>query len=79
MVSFEVFFADLRYGQNLTVLRIICRYPVTLFNELYYLNSGGTVWTGTSLNMNLYSLHPQLLVLYSVLGFQKFIFGKVNA
>jgi non-lysosomal glucosylceramidase len=23
-----------------------CRYPGTLFNELYYLNSGGTVWTG---------------------------------
>ncbi|RVW28922.1 Non-lysosomal glucosylceramidase [Vitis vinifera] len=21
-------------------------YPITLFNELYYLNSGGTVWTG---------------------------------
>lgn len=23
-----------------------CRYPVTLFNELYYLNAGGTIWTG---------------------------------
>jgi len=24
----------------------VFRYPVTLFNELYYLNSGGTLWTG---------------------------------
>jgi hypothetical protein len=22
------------------------RYPVALFNELYYLNAGGTIWTG---------------------------------
>lgn len=22
------------------------RYPITLFNELYYLNAGSTIWTG---------------------------------
>ncbi|OVA14548.1 Glucosylceramidase [Macleaya cordata] len=26
-------------------------YPITLFNELYYLNSGGTIWTDGSLPM----------------------------
>ncbi|KAJ0087545.1 hypothetical protein Patl1_07696 [Pistacia atlantica] len=25
-------------------------YPITLFNELYYLNAGGTIWTGSDLN-----------------------------
>lgn len=34
------------YGCNLKYMAILCRYPVTLFNELYYLNSGGTIWTG---------------------------------
>ncbi|CAL0330722.1 unnamed protein product [Lupinus luteus] len=28
--------------------RVLFRYPVTLFNELYYLNSGGTIWTDGS-------------------------------
>ncbi|KAL0384644.1 UNVERIFIED_CONTAM: Non-lysosomal glucosylceramidase [Sesamum radiatum] len=27
---------------------VYCRYPPTLFNELYYLNSGGTIWTDGS-------------------------------
>lgn len=31
------------------------RYPVALFNELYYLNAGGTIWTGNCiLNPNSY-------------------------
>lgn len=30
------------------LLNVLCRYAVTLFNELYYLNSGGTIWTGIS-------------------------------
>ncbi|WOL01538.1 hypothetical protein Cni_G10255 [Canna indica] len=29
--------------------KIYHRYPVTLFNELYYLNTGGTIWTDGSL------------------------------
>ncbi|KAG5024118.1 hypothetical protein JHK85_020460 [Glycine max] len=29
--------------------RVLCRYPTTLLNELYYLNSGGTIWTDGSL------------------------------
>lgn len=32
---------------NFKVLVVYYRYPITLFNELYYLNSGGTIWTGT--------------------------------
>lgn len=31
----------------LLMLPFLGRYPVTLFNELYYLNSGGSIWTGT--------------------------------
>jgi hypothetical protein len=28
---------------------VMLRYPVALFNELYYLNAGGTIWTGNQI------------------------------
>jgi len=34
-------------------LEVLGRYPITLFNELYYLNAGGTIWTGFNFSRNL--------------------------
>ncbi|XP_051147380.1 uncharacterized protein LOC127262637 isoform X2 [Andrographis paniculata] len=44
-------------------------YPITLFNELYYLNAGGTIWTDGSL-----PVHSLLTV-----GKRKFSLGKCNS
>ncbi|TYJ03729.1 hypothetical protein E1A91_A12G047700v1 [Gossypium mustelinum] len=53
-----------------------CRYPVTLFNELYYLNSGGTIWTDgsspvhslESIGGKKFSLDKSQLGLKSIIG-----------
>lgn len=47
MVGFVISVIVHRFLQILKFLGL-CRYPVTLFNELYYLNAGGTIWTGIS-------------------------------
>lgn len=47
MVRLDVQFFSLHLeSNNEVILKVLCRYTITLFNELYYLNSGGTVWTG---------------------------------
>lgn len=53
---FHCLFSDFSYSRILKFFRrVFCRYPITLFNELYYLNSGGAVWTG------MYSVQSTLL------------------
>ena len=55
---------------------LVCRYRVTLLNELYYLVAGGTVWTGRSRTIASSGQEPLFLTVILLLFYMCRWFGS---